>query len=82
MNKKAAVITSPLDCIILLSVSSSEECLASKEGNGLGMFGEKFVWKFTGALNHKSDFSELLLHVLWEEDFSIGLLSAESVDGS
>lgn len=46
------------------------------------MFGEKFVWKFTGALNHKSDFSELLLHVLWEEDFSIGLLSAESVDGS
>lgn len=40
MDKKAAVVTSPFDYIILLSVSSSEECLASEEGNGLEMFGE------------------------------------------
>lgn len=40
------------------------------------------MWNFTGALNHKSDFSELLLHMLSEEDFCIGLLSGESVDGT
>lgn len=48
----------------------------------LQCLGKNFVWDFTSALNHQSDFSELLLHMPWEEDFCIELLSGESVDGT
>lgn len=49
MNKKAAVVTSPLDYIVLLSMSSSEECLASKEGNGLQLSGGKVCVELHGC---------------------------------
>lgn len=49
MNKKAAVVTSPLDYIVLLSMSSSEECLASKEGNGLEISGGKVCVELHGC---------------------------------
>lgn len=82
MNKKAAVVTSLLDYIILLSMSSSEECSASKEGNGLGMFGGKVCVEFHGCFKSQIKFLWIATSHAMGRGFCIGLLSGDWVDGT
>lgn len=82
MDKKAAVVTSPFDYIILLSVSSSEECLASEEGNGLEMFGEAVCVELHRCFKLQTRFLWIAIPHAIRRGFLHKTPACESVDGT
>lgn len=82
MNKKAVAVTSPLDYIILLSVSSSEECLASKERNALELFGETVCVELHRCFKLQIRFLWIATPHAIRREFLHRTPACESVDGT